>query len=240
VNAFLCLAAGDAGRGLGQNGAMRHERFKPENQGTGRLLVAITAACLCTVAMSADQAGFSGRVVVELVDEIEFIHKLRLLDDFAFTDAGGKVWLARKGGILDGESVPRELYSLGGLPYPAEYRKAAVVHDYFCRAKSESWRQVHRTFYHASVAEGVSETQAKALYAVVYAGGWRWEPNGSSCYRSCHLAAASLAWKPAVMPTEIEPVLRWIAQNGPPLDEIDARLDAVIRKPGPHLFAQGY
>ena len=217
---------------------MLNGRFKPENRGTGRLLLAITAACLCTVALSADQTGFSGKVVVELVDGIEFAHKLRLLDDIAFTDAGGKVWLARKGGILDGESVPRELYSMGGLPYLAEYRKAAVVHDYFCRVRTEPWRPVHRMFYHASVVEGASETQAKALYAVVYAGGWRWEPNGTSCYLSCHAAAASLAWKPAVTPAEVQPVLQWIAQNGPTLDEIDARLDAVIRKPGPHLFAQ--
>ena len=219
---------------------MLHERFKPENPGTGRLLAAITAACWCTIALSAGHAGFSGKVVVELVDEIEFAHKLRLLDDFAFTDAGGKVWLAPKGGILDGESVPRELYSVTGLPFPAEYRKAAVVHDYFCRVRTEPWRQVHRTFFDASLVEGVSENQAKSLYAVVYAGGWRWEPNGSSCYRSCHAAATSLAWKPAVTSAEVQPVLQWITQNGPTLDEIDARLDAVIRKPGPHLFAQRY
>ena len=208
------------------------------NPKVGRLLLAITAVFLCAVALSADQAGFSGKVVVELLDEVEFVHKLRLVDDFAFTDAGGKVWLARKGGILDGESVPRELYSLGRLPYPAEYRKAAVVHDYFCSVRIEPWRQVHRTLYHASVVEGVSETEAKALYAVVYAGGWRWEPKGSSCYRSCHAAVASLAWKPAATLSEVQPVLEWIAQTGPTLDEIDTRLDAVIRKPGPHVFAQ--
>ena len=219
---------------------MLRERFKPQNPTAGRLLLAFTAACLCTVALSADQPGFSGKVVVELLDGIEFAHKLRLLDDFAFTDAGGKVWLARRGGILDGESVPRELYSLGGLPYPPEYRKAAVVHDYFCRVRTEPWRQVHRTLFHASVAEGVSEIQAKTLYAAVYAGGWRWEPRGSSCYRSCHAAVASLAWKPAVTPAEVQPVLQWIEQNEPTLDDIDARLDALIRKPGPHLFAQGY
>jgi hypothetical protein len=219
---------------------MLQERFKPGNLATVRLLLAIAAACLCTVAVSADQAGFSGKVVVELLDGIEFAYKLRLLDDFAFTDASGKVWLARKGGILDGESVPRGLYSLGGLPYPSEYRKAAVVHDYFCRVRTEPWRQVHRTFYHASIVEGVSASQAKALYAVIYAGGWRWEQKGSSCYRSCHAAAASLAWEPAVIPAEVQPVLQWIAQQGPTLDEIDARMDAVIRKPGPHLFAQGH
>jgi len=165
---------------------MLKERFKPEKSGTRRWLVAIAAAGLCTVSMSADRAGFSAKVVVELLDGIEFAYKLRLLDDFAFTDTSGKVWLARQGSILDGESVPRELYALGGLPYPFEYRKAAVVHDYFCRVRTEPWHQVHRMFHHASLVEGVSETQAKALYAVVYAGGWRWEPNGSSCFRRHH------------------------------------------------------
>lgn len=213
-------------------------RFKPQNAMAGRLLLAITAACLCTIALSADRAGFSGKVVVEVLDGIEFAYKLRLLDDLAFTDAGGKVWIARKGGIIDGESVPRELYFLAGLPYLDEYRKAAVIYDYFCRVRTEPWRQVHRTFYQASVAEGVSETQGKMLYALVHAGGWRWEQNGSSCYRSCHAAAVSLAWKSAATPAQVQPVLQWIAQDAPSLDEIDARLDAVIRKPGPHLFAQ--
>ena len=212
---------------------MKHPR-------SGRMLFAITAACLCTVVMSEDQGAFSGKVVIEVLDEIEFAQKLRLLDAFAFTDANGQAWLARKGSILDGETVPHRLSTLSGLPPPAEYRKAAVVHDYFSRDRTEPWRLVHRMFYQASAVEGVSEREAKALYAAVYAGGWRWEPKGSSCYRSCHVAAASLAWKPEATPAEVQPVLQWIAQTGPTLDEIDARLDAAIRKPGPHLFAQGY
>jgi hypothetical protein len=64
----------------------------------------------------------------------------------------------------------------------------------------------NRALYDASVVEGVSEGQARALYAVVYAGGWRWEPKESSCYRSCHVAATSLTWKPAATPEEIQPV----------------------------------
>jgi hypothetical protein len=223
---------------MGQNDLMLNERSKPQIPGKARLLLAIAATCLCAVAVSADQAGFSGKVVVELLDEVEFASKLRLLEDFAFTDADGKVWQARKGSILDGETIPRGLHSLGGLPYLAEYRKSAIVHDYFSRVRTEPWRLVHRTLYQASVVEGVSETEAKALYAVVYAGGWRWEPKGSSCYRSCHAAVASLAWKPAATLSEVQPVLEWIAQTGPTLDEIDARLDTAIRKPGPHVFAQ--
>lgn len=188
--------------------------------------------------MSAGAVGYSGRVVVELLDEIEFVHKFRLLEDFAFVDAQGKLWTARKGGIVDDESIPRDLHILRGLPYIAEYRKAAVIHSYFCRTRTEPWKQVHRTLFAASVAEGVAETQAKALYAIVYAGGWRWEKRESSCYRSCHAASESLAWKPAATGAEIEPVLQWIAQSDPDLDAIDQRVDQAVNKPGPHLFAQ--
>jgi hypothetical protein len=203
-----------------------------------RLILAVVAAASCIAALPAGAGGYTGRVVVELLDEIEYLHKFRLLEDFSFLDSHGKIWVARKGGIVDDESVPRELQILSGLPYVAEYRKAAVIHDYFCRTRSEPWKQVHRTLFDASVAEGVAEAQAKALYAVVYAGGWRWETRESGCYRSCHAASESLAWRPAATATEIEPILQWIRQDAPDLDDIDRRVDAVVRKPGPHLFAQ--
>jgi hypothetical protein len=219
---------------------MLHWPFKQGKTAMSRLCFAITSACFCIVAAFADQARFSGKVVIEFADEIELSYKMRLLEDFAFVDAGGKVWLAPKGGIIDSESVPRGLHALNGLPYLVEYRKSAIIHSYYCGVKAEPWRQVHRTFYHASIVEGVSEIQAKSLYAVVYAGGWRWEPRESSCYRSCHAAAASLAWTPSVTAAEIQPVLQWIAQTGPTLDKIDEHLDAMIKKAGPHLFAQRY
>jgi len=202
------------------------------------LVVAAGIAGLWAAATAADAGSYSGRVVVELLDEIEFVHKLRLLEDFAFLDDQGKLWMARKGGIVDDESVPREFQTLPGLPYVAEYRKAAVIHAYFCRAKTEPWKQVHRALFESSVAEGVTELQAKTLYAVVYAGGWRWETRESSCYRSCHAASESLAWKPAATAAEIAPVLQWIGKNAPDLDAIDRRLDQVVKRPGPHLFAQ--
>ena len=203
------------------------------------LVIALGTAGWCIGALSNSAAGYSGRLAVELVDEIAFVHKLRLLEDFAFQDSHGKLWIARKGGIVDDEAVPRALLRLSGLPFAAEYRKAAVMHAYFCRSRNEPWKQVHRALFDASVAEGLSEREAKALYAVVYAGGWRWETRASSsCYRSCHAASESLAWKPEASAAEIEPVLQWIAQDEPDLDAIDLRVDQAVKRPGPHLFAQ--
>jgi hypothetical protein len=223
------------------SGADPHDATAADHEAsilTRALLISLASVCLCTTALSAGQGKFTGTVAVELMDEIEFDHKLKLLQDFGFRDAGGKVWLARKGGILDGASLPRELRDLTGLPFVVEYRKASVVHDYYCRVKTEPWRDVHRMFYDASLVEGISEPEAKTLYLAVYAGGWRWEIPGTSCYRSCHASAASLAWKPVVTESIIQPMVEWIKQANPTLDEIEKRVDAVTRRPGPHLFAQ--
>lgn len=226
----------------GQQGeAFRMTRFAVNHEAsilTRALLFSLASVCLCTAALSSDLGKFTGTVAVELLDEIEFDHKLKLLQDFGFRDLGGKVWLARKGGIFDGASIPRELHDLTGLPFVVEYRKASVIHDYYCWVRTEPWRDVHRMFYDASLVEGVSEPDAKTLYLAVYAGGWRWEIPGTSCYRSCHAAAASLAWKPVVTESLIQPMVEWIKQTNPTLDQIETRVDAVTTRPGPHLFAQ--
>jgi hypothetical protein len=204
-----------------------------------QLLFSLASVCFCATALSADEGRFTGKVVVELLNEIEFDHKLKLLEDFSFEDSSGKLWVAQKGGILDGASVPRDLRSLTGLPFVVEYRKASVVHDYYCRVRTEPWKDVDRMFYRASLTEGVSETEAKTLYMAVYAGGWRWEVRGSSCFRSCHIAAESLAWKPVVTEADLQPMVDWIRQANPSLEEIEKHVNAAIKKPGPHLFAQG-
>jgi hypothetical protein len=203
-----------------------------------KLVLSLVGLCCCTFALSADQARFAGKVVVEVLDDIAFDHKLKLIEDFSFQDASGKIWVAYKGGVLDGTSIPRELHDLTGLPFVVEYRKASVIHDYYCHVKTEPWRDVHRMFYNASLVEGVSQPEAKTLYLAAYAGGWRWAIPGTSCYRSCHIAAASLAWKPVVTESVIQPIVEWIKQTNPTLDEIEKRVDAVTKRPGPHLFAQ--
>jgi hypothetical protein len=35
-------------------------------------------------------------------------------------------------------------------------------------------------------------------------------------------------------------VVEWIRQVNPALEEIDNRVDAALKKPGPHVFAQGH
>jgi hypothetical protein len=202
-----------------------------------RLAVTLAACCGCSL-LQADEAQFSGRVVLELVEEIAHDHKLRLLEDFAFRDEHGHEWRAPKGALLDGWSIPRELRGLPSLPMESEFRKSAVVHDHFSQAKLARWRDVHRMLYSASVAEGIPPTEAKVLYMTVYASGWRWEPKGSSCYGSCHAAAAMLAWRPDATAAELAPIADWLQRSDPTLEQIEQRVEAALERPGPHLFTQ--
>jgi hypothetical protein len=202
-----------------------------------RLAGAVCALGVCSL-LQADEAEFSGKVVLEVLDDPGTDHKLRLLQDFAFRDERGRVWLAPQGAVLDGWSIPRGLRALPGLPLESEYRKSAVVHDFQSRAKTQPWRDVHRMLYSAALAEGIPPSEANVLYMTVYASGWRWEPKQSSCYGGCHAAADMLIWRPDARASELEPIAAWLQRSFPRLEEIDQRVDAALQRPGPHLFAQ--
>ena len=204
----------------------------------GTLLLLLLAAWLCSSANSAGPAQFQGKVVLEVLEDVELDHKLRVLEDFAFRDAHGKLWLVPRDGVIDGTSLPRALRSAPGLPPETEFRKASVVHDYYSRSRQETWREVRRMLYGASLHEGLGPAEANLLYATVYAGAWRWEPRTSSCYRSCHAAATMLAWQPDVSQAELQPVIDWLNGTDASLEEIEQRVDAVTPRPGPHLFVQ--
>jgi hypothetical protein len=202
-----------------------------------RLAGVVCALGVCSLPQAGD-AEFSGKVVLEVLDDLALDHKLRLLQDFAFHDERGRVWLAPQGAVLDGWSIPRELRALPGLPLESEYRKSAVVHDFHSRARTQPWRDVHRMLYFAALTEGIPPSEANVLYMTVYASGWRWEPKPSSCYGSCHAAAELLTWRPDAKAAELEPIAAWLQQSFPRLEEIDKRVDAALKRPGPHLFAQ--
>jgi len=204
-----------------------------------RGLCALMGVFFSAAALCAAEGRFVGKVVVEWLDD-PFVPKLQLRQDFGFVDQAGKLWLAPQGQVLDGASIPLLFRDMIGMPFTGDYRRTSIVYDYYCQAMSEPWRDVHRMFYFASVTEGAGEANAKVMYAALYAAGLRWEMPGSSCFRSCHAAAPSLTWRPQVEDKDVRPVVDWIRQANPTLEEIDARVDATLKKPGPHVFAQGH
>lgn len=115
---------------------------------------------------------YSGTVKAEWLTKTR---EMRLLEPFAFKDPNCKVWAVPKGAVVDGASIPQVFWSLIGGPFEGRYRDASVVHDYYCKVKTEPSDQVHEMFYYAMLANGVDSNKAGAMfYAVRWFGpNWR-------------------------------------------------------------------
>lgn len=99
--------------------------------------------------------------------------KMQLLADFSYTDPQDRVWLAPKGAVINGASIPRPLWSSVGSPYTDDYRRASIVHDVACAPDSGVPRKdADVMFFHACRAGGCDPIQARILYAGVRIGAW--------------------------------------------------------------------
>lgn len=100
--------------------------------------------------------------------------RMHLVEPYGFEDPAQKKWAVPARAVVDGASIPRPLWSIIGGPFTGKYRNASVIHDYYCDVRTEPWREVHRVFYNAMRASGVSEKRAKLMYGGVYFAGPRW------------------------------------------------------------------
>jgi hypothetical protein len=202
-----------------------------------KLLALVVAAVLSASAPAAENGEFEGKVVVEWLDD-PFIPKMRLLENFAFRQANGKVWSVPQGQILDGRGMPPLFLDLFGRPFIGGFRKSAVVYDFATHNMTQPWQEAQRMFFEASVAEGVFPPDAKAMYLLLSLQGSRWEVAGSRCFGSCHGRTVPLEWRPVVDENLIGELLGWVRSADPRLEEIDRHAEAAIRARGPHIFEQ--
>ena len=169
------------------------------------------------------QGSFEGRVVVEWVVGQAPERDMRLVEAFTFIDGTGKRWSVPAGVVINGASIPRAFWTLVGSPYTGNYRRASVVHDHYCVTKSEPWRDVHRMFFNAMVAGGVTETEAKVLYAAVYAGGPRWK---KQITKSAGKEIALTVPETAFVSSDVQDSTNdWIRATNPSLEAIEQTLD---------------
>ena len=198
--------------------------------------LAITGAFV-TGTNGTEQGGFEGRVVVERLDE-GFVPSLRVVEDFGFRQAKGKVWKVRRGEVFDGKGMPPMLGDLVGSPFEGNFRKSAMVYESATQRRTEKWDEAQRMFFEAAVAEGVAQPDAKVLYLLLAIQGSRWEVPGSRCFGSCHGISGPLEWRPVVNEATTADLVTWVRTADPKLDEIDRRAQSAIRAKGPHIFTQ--
>jgi hypothetical protein len=99
---------------------------------------------------------------------------MRMVEDFVYVDPRDKPWLAPRDSIVNGASIPSLFWTWIGGPFEGKYRNASIVHDVACEQKKERWKDVHRMFFDACLAGGVSDSEAKRLYWAVARYGPRW------------------------------------------------------------------
>lgn len=169
---------------------------------------------------------FHGRVVVEwLQTEAGPDRDMRLVERFAFRDPSGSEWSVPVGAVVNGASIPRVLWTLVGSPFVGNYRRASVVHDHFCAVKTRPWQTVHRMFYNAMLAGGVSVSRAKTMYAAVYGEGPRWDSSGTPQHSETR----------PMTEDELRDLEGWIKRTDPELAEIEERV--MRRAPHADLLA---
>jgi hypothetical protein len=158
---------------------------------------------------------FVGKVIVEWLDDGR---KMKLLKDFAYIDPAGKTWKTPSGSVIDGASIPRPFWSLIGGPYEENYRRASVVHDFYCeKPYTEPCEDVHKMFYDACITEGVTEIKAKLMYFAILAGGPKWELNANK------MAGNKSKYTPIEVYTpqdKLEGIAKWIEQKNPTTEKI--------------------
>ena len=161
-------------------------------------------------------AEFSGDPIMQWVSENgEEDRKMRILEEFSFTDADKVVWLVPKNWEVDGASIPKFFWNKLGSPFVGNFRRASVVHDYYCDVETRPWQEVHRMFYDASLVGGVSKIKAKLMYAAVYYGGPRWAEPG--------VLGAATPKIPELSQQDIEDLEAWINSGDRSLIEIETK-----------------
>lgn len=120
-------------------------------------------------------------VKAEFVGELELlpagceaVGSCTLGQEFGFVDTGKYGWMAKKGLLTDGASIPPWAQPFVGNPFEKAFIKAAVIHDHYCDRHVRPWRQTHRVFYDALLESGVSKSKAGIMYFAILVGGPKW------------------------------------------------------------------
>lgn len=122
------------------------------------------------------KAKFTGQVETRWMTDGR---KMRLLKEVVFKDKNDVVWKAPKGSVIDGASIPRELWSMIGSPFVGKYRRASVIHDVACVKRKQPYELVHYMFYEAMLCDGMPKSKANIMYIAVRDFGPRWDEDGN-------------------------------------------------------------
>ncbi len=112
------------------------------------------------------------------VKPLPYGEKWILIADFQYTDENGVT--SRAEGTeehpfeFDFTSIPKFAWSIVGGPATGKYRYAAIIHDWDCRQRKETWQIVHKRFLSGMKFSKVSWVKRSTMYGLVHRFGPRW------------------------------------------------------------------
>ena len=165
---------------------------------------------------------FIGPVVVRWIEHDGPDRDMVVMEPITFRDKDGKFWKVPKDAKINGASIPKFFWTSVGPPFVGDYRRASVIHDYFCETMSEDWKDVHRMFYFAVRTGGVRPIIATIMYAAVLAGTRKWK-RIEIIGADGNLATKIIPIKPTISDDQFAEIVNWIESQEQEisLDEID-------------------
>jgi hypothetical protein len=179
------------------------------------ILLSLVFSSCSTVAPHRANNGNWGTIVGPIKTEWGKARDMRLLDDVKYIAPDKTEWIAKAGEKIDGASIPKTFWSILGGPYEGAYRDASVLHDVECDRREKPWQDVHYMFYTAMRSAGVSERQAKIMYAAVYRFGPRWKVVNDK------VVSIPLAARREPTTTDVKKLERFVDNANPTIERIE-------------------
>jgi hypothetical protein len=130
--------------------------------------------------------------------KVEFLaggNRVLLLEDFVYHDPDGRRWVAPKGLVSDGASIPRAAWTVIGPPIGGPYFFAGLLHDARYRFADCTKEQADMLLWDAALCGGTSEEHAAVIAeAVATCGNDAWEENARKRLACAADRARLLAW----------------------------------------------
>jgi len=79
---------------------------------------------------------------------------IRLCEPLIYRDRTGQQWYAPEGAVANGASVPRVFWRIMP-PLTGKYRRASIIHDWYCETRSRPSAEVHKVWCEMLVADEV-------------------------------------------------------------------------------------
>ena len=174
--------------------------------------LAVSSFFVSGASMSEQFGRFKGSVQVEWLDDGR---EMKTISEVSYVDPKGLVWTVPVGTKTDGASTPSATWSLYP-PYAGKYRKAALIHDYYCEIKTRSWQDTHNMFYYALRASGMDSLHSKIMWSAVFMQGPRWDVGTK---RSLRVRSHELT--PEQATRQFQMMADWVRRENPSRQDIE-------------------